>query len=133
MATFSERFKQLRTERRLTQDRLAELFFLNKSSISRYESGKQIPEPQTLQKFADFFDVSLDYLMGKSDRDTPCNVIPKALESDTQLIDFWNQMKERESLQLLFKQTKDMNDRDINQVLRIIKAIEDEEDRENNL
>ncbi|MHC1750773.1 MAG: helix-turn-helix domain-containing protein [Cellulosilyticaceae bacterium] len=133
MATFSERFKQLRTERRLTQDRLAELFFLNKSSISRYESGKQIPEPQTLQKFADFFDVSLDYLMGKSDRDTPCDVIPKALESDTQLIDFWNQMKERESLQLLFKQTKDMNDRDINQVLRIIKAIEDEEDRENNL
>lgn len=67
MATFSERFKQLRMERRLTQDSLAEIFFLNKSSISRYESGKQIPEPQTLQKFADFFEVSLDYLMGKSD------------------------------------------------------------------
>lgn len=133
MTTFSERFKLLRTERRLTQDALAELFFLNKSSISRYESGKQVPEPQSLQKFADFFNVSLDYLMGKSDTRNTNSKIDNAIQNDAELVDFWNKMKERESLQLLFKQTKDMNDRDINQVLRIIKAIEDEEDKHDNL
>ena len=71
MATFGERFKALRNEKRLTQDKLAEMFFLNKSSISRYESDKQLPEPAALQKFADFYNVSLDYLMGISDIRNP--------------------------------------------------------------
>lgn len=67
MTTFGERFKQLRKEKKLTQEQLAEKFFLNKSSISRYEQDKQIPEIDLLQKFADFFDVSLDYLLGRAD------------------------------------------------------------------
>lgn len=70
MTTFGTRFKALRTEKKLTQDKIAEIFFLNKSSISRYESDKQLPEPASLQKFADYFDVSIDYLMGVSDTRT---------------------------------------------------------------
>lgn len=58
--------------------------------------------------------------------------ISNSIQEDVELTEFWNKMKERESLQLLFKQTKDMNDRDINQVLRIIKAIEDEENKHYN-
>lgn len=49
MATFGERFKELRKEKKLTQDKLAELFYLNKSSISRYENNLQIPEMPTLE------------------------------------------------------------------------------------
>lgn len=70
MGTFGERFKQLRLEKNLTQDKIAEIFYLNKSSISRYESGKQIPEAPMLQKFSNFFNVSLDYMMGLSDTKT---------------------------------------------------------------
>lgn len=67
MATFGERIKLLRTEKKLTQDKLAEIFFLNKSSISRYENDIQIPEMPTLEAFAKYFNVSVDFLLGKTD------------------------------------------------------------------
>ena len=67
MATFGERIKLLRTEKRLTQDKLAEIFYLNKSSISRYENDIQIPEMPTLEAFAKYFNVSVDFLLGKTD------------------------------------------------------------------
>lgn len=67
MATFGERFKEERKSKGLTQEQLAKKFFLNKSSISRYEKDAQIPEMPTLEKIADFFQVSIDYLLGKSD------------------------------------------------------------------
>lgn len=71
METFGERFKKLRLEKRLTQDKLAEMFFLNKSSISRYENNFQIPELELLNKFAQFFEVSVDYLLGRTDIRNP--------------------------------------------------------------
>jgi len=67
MATFGERFKELRMEKGLTQDKLAQSFSINKSSISRYEKNAQIPENPALQAFADFFQVSMDYLLGRTD------------------------------------------------------------------
>ncbi|MGB3368776.1 MAG: helix-turn-helix transcriptional regulator [Acidaminobacteraceae bacterium] len=66
MSTFGERVKELRLDKCLTQQELANFFYLNKSSISRYEKNKQIPELETLEKLSDFFEVSLDYLLGKS-------------------------------------------------------------------
>lgn len=65
MTSFGQRFKKLRQEKNLTQEKLAEKFFLNKSSISRYEQNKQLPEIDLLEKIADFFDVSVDYLLGR--------------------------------------------------------------------
>lgn len=66
MFIFGERFKQLRKEKDLTQEKLAKMFHLNKSSISRYEKGQQIPETETLKNFAEYFGVSIDYLLGRT-------------------------------------------------------------------
>lgn len=71
MANFSDRLKELRIERRLTQEQLADKFFLNKSSISRYEREQQVPELELLQQIADFFTVTTDYLLGNSDIRNP--------------------------------------------------------------
>ncbi|ETJ18697.1 XRE family transcriptional regulator [human gut metagenome] len=67
MATFGDRLKILRTENHLTQEELANNFFLNKSSISKYEKNLQLPENNLLREIAKFFDVSLDYLLAISD------------------------------------------------------------------
>ena len=67
MATFADRLKDERLKKGLTQTELAKTLFLGQTSVSKYESGKQIPEMPTLQKIADFFDVSIDYLLGKAD------------------------------------------------------------------
>ena len=64
MDTFGIRFKEARKEKSLTQEQLADKFHLKKSSISRYENDKQMPEVNLLKEFADFFGVTVDYLLG---------------------------------------------------------------------
>ena len=64
MDTFGKRFKEARKEKSLTQEQLADKFHLKKSSISRYENDKQMPEVNLLKEFADFFGVTVDYLLG---------------------------------------------------------------------
>lgn len=130
MATFGERFKQLRLEKRLTQEKLAEMFETKKASISRYENDVNIPEIETLKKFADFFNVSIDYILGRTEIRNNADAITEALNGDPELLVFWEELKDRENLQLLFKQVRNLNDKDIKQVLKIIKAIEDEEENE---
>ncbi len=67
MATFADRLKTLRTKKRITQEKLAEKFFITKSAISKYENGVNTPENKLLQDMADFFEVSVDYLLGRTD------------------------------------------------------------------
>ena len=87
MASFSERLKELRIENRLTQEELAAKFYLNKSSISRYERDQQVPELDLLQKIADFFDVGIDFLLGNSDIKNPSTTSEKI--ADPSDIDLW--------------------------------------------
>lgn len=63
MSTFSKRLKSLRKDRRLTQKQLGELLFVDDTSISKYENEKAMPENELLQRIADFFSVSVDYLL----------------------------------------------------------------------
>jgi transcriptional regulator with XRE-family HTH domain len=68
MVTFSVILKELRDERGLTQEELAIATHLTKTSISRYENGKRLdPGRSELIKLANFFNVSLDYLVGESE------------------------------------------------------------------
>ncbi|MCP4129779.1 MAG: helix-turn-helix transcriptional regulator [bacterium] len=60
---FSERFKKLRTDNKLSQTRLAELTGLHYTQIGRYEKGKALPSADILKKLADIFSVSIDYLV----------------------------------------------------------------------
>nr|DAU68251.1 MAG TPA: Repressor protein CI [Caudoviricetes sp.] len=67
MASFATRLKELRTEAKLTQQDLADTIKVSKSTISMYENGKRLPEYETLEAIADYFNVDMDYLTGKSD------------------------------------------------------------------
>lgn len=66
MATFAERMKYERQRLNLSQEELAYKVKLGRTSISKYETGKQIPEMPTLENLANFFNVSIDYLLGKT-------------------------------------------------------------------
>lgn len=61
-----ERLKQLRKEKNLTQSELGQKINVTKVSISGYESGNRTPDTDTLQRIADFFEVSTDYLLGRT-------------------------------------------------------------------
>lgn len=67
---FNDRLKELRQSRKLTQEEFAQLTGLSRSAIGMYESGKREPNYETLEMLADFFNVDLNYLLGKSDANT---------------------------------------------------------------
>lgn len=75
--TFGSRLKALRLSKGLNQEDFANIFFLNKSSISKYEKDKNLPENHMLVKIADFFDVSVDYLLCRTDQQKLLPVNPK--------------------------------------------------------
>ena len=60
--------KQLRQERHLSQAGLALKLNLSQSTVSAYEVGDRTPDLETLVAIAQFFDVSLDYLAGLTER-----------------------------------------------------------------
>lgn len=67
MATLGERLKALRTERKLYQSDIAELLKVSKSTIGMYEQDRRDPDTQTLKILSQYFDCSIDYLLGKTD------------------------------------------------------------------
>ena len=68
MAKFCDRLKVLRKEHGLKQREMAEKLGLALSSYQCYEYANRYPEFHGLIAIADFFDVSIDYLVGRSDR-----------------------------------------------------------------
>ena len=62
------RLKQIREEKGLSQNELAKKINMTQQRISSYENGIREPDIETLKILADFFDVSIDYLLGKTDK-----------------------------------------------------------------
>lgn len=63
---FDKRLKQLREETGLTQEELAKKLNISRGTYAHYETGKREPKFETLQHLATYFNVSVDYLLGKS-------------------------------------------------------------------
>lgn len=64
---FSERLLELRKSKNLSQKALGAEFGLSDAAITMMEKGKRSPSFEVLCALADYFDVSLDYLVGRSD------------------------------------------------------------------
>lgn len=64
---FGERLKELRKKKRMTQEELGKVINVSKVSISGYETGSRSPDRETLVSLADFFDVSVDFLLGREE------------------------------------------------------------------
>lgn len=68
--TFGARLKKARNSKRLTQHQVARLLGLNFTTISKYENDKSQPDNEILQKLAELYDVSIDWLLtGEQKRD----------------------------------------------------------------
>ena len=67
MCAFNLRLKELRKENNVTQKQTAEAINTTEQNFQRYERGTQQPTLPVLVALADYFNVSLDYLVGRSD------------------------------------------------------------------
>ena len=98
------RIKELREEKNISQLELAKKLNLTQQSISLYEKGDREPSIDVLKSIANFFNVSLDYLLGKSDI--------RNYDED-----------EKEFLFAFHKETEGMTDEEIKDALRFYKEM----------
>lgn len=71
MKTFAKRLRYLRNLNNKTQQQLADYLNVSKSTISNYETGYSSPDIETFKKLADFFEVTIDFLLARTDQRTP--------------------------------------------------------------
>lgn len=112
---FNETLKKLRREKKLSQKELGNKLGLAESTIGMYEQGKRQPDYETLLKIADFFEVTLDFLLGN----------PKDASS----------VKEKEAaysisdpdLQIAFKDASDFSEEARRQAIDFIEYLKEKE------
>lgn len=65
------RLKELRAEHKMTQQELADRLNIDRTAVVKYETGKNGPSSEILQLMADIFDVTVDYLLERTDSRKP--------------------------------------------------------------
>ena len=70
METFTKRITTLSKVHELTQSDIAKLLGVTQANVYKYEKGISEPPLETVKWYADYFDVSLDYLLGRTDNHT---------------------------------------------------------------
>lgn len=147
MANFATRLRSLRLDRDLTQQQLADKVGMSPSVIAMYEAGKRTPSVEYLEALTDFFNVDVDYILGRSNytyrllSENQMKALDSGnyniygnhnanlahLEDKQELLDMYNEIHENENLQILFDTAKDLTPQDLEKVLRYMKLVIDEE------
>ena len=79
MANFAAVIKQLRMERGITQEQLASMLKVSRSTIGMYETGNREPDFETCEAIADIFNVDMDYLTGRSKVERKSPITPYSI------------------------------------------------------
>lgn len=64
---FNEKLQELRKNKNLTQEQLAEMLFVSRTAISKWESGRGYPTIDSLKEISNFFAISLDDLLSREE------------------------------------------------------------------
>lgn len=124
-------FRSLRKERNLTQKQLADLLYLDQTTVSKWEVGKATPDYGTLQKLANFYGVSTDLLLNRNDTDSqqakknPITDRPPSDITDNFINEFGSLFSEENYIKLS-RLYKLMNERQIMLALGILSGILEE-------
>jgi len=115
----------LREEKDMTMRDMVKKFGKSQSTFSSYENNSRKPDIEFLKKLAEFFGVTVDYLIGNSNlRYEPNTVITDALRQNPKLFNFWIEISRREDLQILFEAAECLSPKAIKAVAEFITTIE---------
>lgn len=126
MSNFAERLKFLRENSGLTQQGVADILNVSRATIAGYETKGKQPDYEKLTKLAEYFNVSVDYLLGRSNTRN-VDVIEEAIKDDPELEHIWSMLNNREDIRLMFKKVADLKPEYIKRILKIIEIVEDED------
>lgn len=120
MSMFYERFMLLCLEKNISQTSAIQEIGLSTGNLKNWKNGR-IPMPEVLRKIAEYFDVSIDYLLGES------NIKKPLVNNDEELTEYLYYLKTRPELRMLFKVSSKASKEDVEQAVRIIEAIRNDE------
>lgn len=95
------RLLELRTEKKLSQRDVAKLFNISQGTYNNWENGKTQPSIEQLVSIADYFDVSLDYLLGRNDYEQYANANNMKSDRLRKMISLFNNLDEADQDALL--------------------------------
>lgn len=105
MGNFQSVLKSLRKARGLTQDELAKILKMSRSTIGMYESGAREPDYETLEIIADYFNVDIGYLLGRTNKTT---IIPDHYYLNDETREIAQEVFENPDLRSLFHVARDI-------------------------
>lgn len=117
MGGFQTVLKSLRTAKSLTQEDLAKILGVSRSTIGMYENGSREPDYEMLELIADYFNVDIDYLLGRSNKTT---MLPENYYLNEDARDMAQFLYENPDYKVLFDASRKVKREDINFVKEMI-------------
>ncbi len=112
---FSDKLKELRNNAHISQSTLAKALFVSQQAVAKWEIGTASPNPEMIKKIAEYFDVSIDYLLGREEQQKK-----PATETDDGLT---------ERMRDFMDQVKTMSDEDLALLQSIIDYVHSKRDQ----
>ena len=121
--SFNETLKKLRTEKKITQEELAQATGLSRSAIGMYESGSREPNFETLEVFADFFNVDMNTLLDKEKEKPTYYFDPETAKLAQELYD-------NPDLRILMDASRKLAPDDVKNIAEIVARMKKKENHE---
>lgn len=125
MASFKEMLKYLRVRDNLSQAELADKLGVAKSTISMYEVGKREPDFETLEAIADFFNVDMNFLLGKDGAENDHYYLNDETREIAQ------EVFENPDMRTLFKVARDIPPERLKAHIEFMKSLKEQENKHN--
>ena len=129
---FLDRLLDLISEAGITKNKLLTDLGLSKNSIVDWTKRGTIPKGDTLQAIADYFDVSTDYLLGKSNVRKPSVEVydehDHRVVLDDEALELIDSLRSRPEMKILFSVSKKASKEDILQAVKIIEALKGDDE-----
>lgn len=120
MGEFKSVLKSLRNAKGITQDELARALHISRSSVGMYENGSREPDYETLESIADYFNVDIDYLIGRTNKTT---IIPNSYYLNDDAREMAQFLYENPDYKVLFDASRKVKREDIEFVKQMIDRI----------
>lgn len=100
---FCDRLKELRENKKISQSSLAKELFVSQQTVAKWETNKSTPNPEMLINIADYFNVSIDYLVDRKHKDKSYENVklqntPQLFENDLEMIKYFHRLSNEDQI-----------------------------------
>ncbi len=120
MNTLGKRLKKLRAEKGITQKELAAIIKVPRDTVANWEVSRGTPNIETISDIASYFDVSTDYLLGRTDDPSPKD---RQHVNDDEALDYLDELHKRPEMKTLFQVSRKATKEDIETTITIMEAL----------